>query len=346
MERKIKTASIGREIRTGRIVKVSEGAMNKSILILGTSGSGKTWAAKQIERDLAKEGAAVVVINMNHTHDELEEKDVSRIMVKEEGFPWPLLDPEELHSEEEYDRIQQIIDVFDSVEKLGGRQRRLLKAAVRQAGVDSHGAPIDFSALGQAVEELGTADAKTEEACEMVLDKFAGIFRLRTRLASVPVPENGKISVVDLGGYDSRTQKLLAKFTLAALWKKVRCEKTKTDSSVYVVLDEFQTLPFQSGDVLEEILREGRKYGLNLILITQTLASFKPDCIPILQLAAVRLYFPLADKECRSIAKTLGKREAESLLRGLSQGEALATGEFDIEGTRIAYPLLVSFRDR
>ena len=45
----------------------------------------------------------------------------------------------------------------------------------------------------------------------------------------------------------------------------------------YVVLDEVQNLDHRQGSPLEKMLREGRKFGVSLILATQTLSNLKKE---------------------------------------------------------------------
>ena len=54
--------------------------------------------------------------------------------------------------------------------------------------------------------------------------------------------------------------------------------------------------------MLVQLLTEGRKYGLDVILATQSLARFTNDTLVALNQAAVRLYFRPALNETKKLA--------------------------------------------
>ena len=91
-----KTAKLGRLRGMGNYVHIAEDADNSSILVLGRSGSGKTYALQQIEKNIAEGGGMVLVLNFNSTHDFLnygENQKVKRINIRAEGYPFPLFCP-------------------------------------------------------------------------------------------------------------------------------------------------------------------------------------------------------------------------------------------------------------
>ena len=83
-----KSVKLGRLKGTGKCVHIAEDADNSSILVLGRSGSGKTYALQQIEKNIAEGGGMVLVLNFNSTHDFLnygENQKVKRINIRAEG---------------------------------------------------------------------------------------------------------------------------------------------------------------------------------------------------------------------------------------------------------------------
>ena len=61
------------------------------------------------------------------------------------------------------------------------------------------------------------------------------------------------------------------------------------ENNITIVIDEFQHLLLNKKAMLVQLLTEGRKYGLDVILATQSLARFTNDTLVALNQAAVRL---------------------------------------------------------
>ena len=114
-----------------------------------------------------------------------------------------------------------------------------------------------------------------------------------------------------------------------------------------MVLDEFQNLSLKHDSILFQILREGRKFNLYLLLATQTLAGFDNGQRAVLQQAATQLYFQPAVHEINMVSRLIIGMETEmakKLLEKLQVGECLAVGRFMIGENSIDRPLKMSFR--
>lgn len=115
---------------------------------------------------------------------------------------------------------------------------------------------------------------------------------------------------------------------------------------MFVVCDECQALNLQDGGIISEILREGRKYRFYMLAATQTLKPLKNSERSILNQAATKLYFGLADEDLNLILKHYQKKEADiitKIIRSLSVGQALAFGCFKVGNLLVQKPLKVSF---
>jgi len=337
------TARIGHEITLQETVRIANDAMNQSVLILGTSGSGKSWAAQDIERKLAEDGGAVVVLDFNSTHEKVYGKYVRRINVRQEGFPFSLLGLDSRFSKEE--AAQKVLKLFLGVTKLPVRQKRVLRNAILAAISESGPGCNEFGSIKRQINKIALLDEKLEDVAEAVKDRFFELFNDVTT-NSVPVVIPGKVTILDFSGYEYLTQHILAEFALNALWRDVRSlRKVHENFSIYLSLDEFQNLNCRPGGIIEEILREGRKFRLNMLLVTQTLATFSPEMRPILQLPATKLYFPLVEKDRKSVEQELQfPNEAGKVLLGsLQKGFCLATGRFSVGNGIVNSPQILSF---
>mgnify|MGYP003374229402 CR=1 FL=1 len=334
------TATIGRDMILDQKVKISGDSYNQSILILGTSGSGKSFAAKCIEQKLAEDGAAVLVMNFNETHSDVRGTFVRWIHVREQGFPFGLFDKN--NSQER--NAQEALKIFEGVEKLFTRQKRSLRMALLMATKICKDQGEDFLIIRRCLGRIAIEEEALADSCEALLDRFFEVFHdVRINAAEVIIP--GKITILDYSGYDGSTQRMLTEFALSALWRDAKNNGIGNRIPVYVVLDEFQNLNCCPGGVLESVLREGRKFQCHLMLITQSLSTFPREIRPIFQLPATRLLFPLVEKDSREILQSLPfpRADSEKLLRSLSKGLCIGVGRLEMEDTIVEKPLVLTF---
>ncbi len=99
-----------------------------------------------------------------------------------------------------------------------------------------------------------------------------------------------------------------------------------------LVLDEIQNLDHRLSSPLAKILTEGRKFGLSMILATQTLSNLHPEERDRLFQASQKLFFKPAETEVREYARVLEHSTNEKAelwikrLSSLGKGECYAFG--------------------
>lgn len=153
----------------------------------------------------------------------------------------------------------------------------------------------------------------------------------------------GKLNIISLQSLNPKTQKQVAEIILAALWRDKRSSGAVTENKMTLVLDEFQNLDFQRGSVLFELLTEGRKYGLEIIMATQTLAIFSKKDLAIINQAAVKLFFQQSMTDLAGIASMIEPKHKEKWIEKLVDlqiGEAIAVGNLEVAGKKINQPIL------
>jgi DNA phosphorothioation-dependent restriction protein DptH len=127
------------------------------------------------------------------------------------------------------------------------------------------------------------------------------------------------------------TARLITEFSLIDLYWHYRARGSKDEPKV-IVLDEIQNLDHQLDSPLGQFLTEGRKFGISLILATQTLSNFGKDERDRLFQAGHKLFFKPADTEVRTYAQILadatGSRMEEWVdrLSSLKRGECYSLG--------------------
>lgn len=336
-------------VRLGRIpggsawIKISESSMNGSVLAIGQSGSGKTESLWKIAGNIVAEGGAVVVLNYNGSFSEKTGENVSKLSILNEGFPIPLLTRNKRPDgtcENEDDMIEALVDVFNDIARLSAKQ----KGALREAILKVSSKRGDEDVLKSIGKELRMAD---DDVSCAVYEKFYSVwFRIKT-VSGKKLIEPGKITVMDFEGYNSQTQRLLAELSLASIWRYFRLWGQSARAPLYLICDEFQALSLKKDSALSQILREGRKFHIALLLATQTLETLdKAEKAVVLQ-AATRLFFRPTPGEIPAILKLMNEEKAEimkKMLLNLQPGECLASGTFNSGGIEIERPLKMTFR--
>jgi DNA phosphorothioation-dependent restriction protein DptH len=143
---------------------------------------------------------------------------------------------------------------------------------------------------------------------------------------------DGRVNILQLAGVSRDIQQLIAEFTLWDLYNYASSHGNK-NMALPIVLDEVQTLDHRKDSPLEKFLREGRKFGISLILATQTLSNFDAQQRDRLFQATHKLFFAPADTEIKRFADILkdnypnsSKDEWTQRLSTLQKGECLSIG--------------------
>jgi len=139
-------------------------------------------------------------------------------------------------------------------------------------------------------------------------------------------------NIFQLVGMDDYSQKLITEFILWDLYGFLQSKGKKTDPKV-IVLDEVQNLDHQEGSPLSKYLREGRKFGLSLMLATQTMSNMKKDEQDRMFNAEHKLFFRPADTELKTFANIAALFAGQSpnewinKLSSLKKGECFSIGQ-------------------
>lgn len=336
---------------SGKSCWISQNSPNRSISITGISGMGKTTRLNFMELMNAKAGATVLVLDLNQTHTEeqifslIREEYLqyaNRIHALKDGLGLGLLQPMRTPNGEEepfFHLVNSAVKALSSAQNMGVRQMGVLRNAVINA-------VEHLSSFQTEAEALAISLLQQEgNAAEAVYQKLWTLLNCGALKPACKGIQYGKVNILDLSGTDTITQSSLAEVILSNLWRNIQfCGLQTAGQELVVVLDEFQNLSVKADAVLRDMLREGRKFGINLILATQTLETFPKEVMALLNQAAVRLYFKPAPSEARRIAKEIDFESADKwtkTLLGLGIGESVAVGNFCIEGAEICRPLIL-----
>jgi DNA phosphorothioation-dependent restriction protein DptH len=137
--------------------------------------------------------------------------------------------------------------------------------------------------------------------------------------------------VFQFAGIDPLSARLMIEFTLWDLNAFVRGTGNKSLPKV-VVLDEAQNLDLTENAPVAKYMTEGRKFGLSLILATQTMKNLQGEKLSRLFQAGHKLFFRPADTELQQHARLMVDAEGGNAsewvkqLAGLAKGECFSVG--------------------
>lgn len=331
---------------------ISPESPNKSVCITGLSGSGKTCRLNQIELENAKKGTTVVVLDMNHTHAKDQvftnirqqyTNFENRIYAVKDGFDLCLFQPLKSQKNELEPMVHLInsaVQAFNSSQNMGVRQI----AALREAVIDAIKYRADFKNDAQALDFcLSMREDAQSEGVRQRLWPLLNCGALHPSQKSI-LP--GRINILDFSEIDSITQTTLAELVLVSIWRNAQYTRPNSPTKkLIIVLDEFQNLSLKKDSVLQNMLREGRKFGINLVLATQTLGAFSKDILALLDQTATKLYFRPAQNEALKISKAIAgetPKEWVKKLLTLKIGESIAVGNLCVNGLHIDRPILLN----
>jgi DNA phosphorothioation-dependent restriction protein DptH len=106
------------------------------------------------------------------------------------------------------------------------------------------------------------------------------------------VAHDNEVWILQLGGLERSVERAITEFLL---WSLIRYFEVLGPGALrcFVVLDEAHKLAFGPGSPVEKILREGRKFGLAVILASQQPEDFSPVAFAN---TATKVVFQIADQ--------------------------------------------------
>ena len=323
------------------ICTTSTSSANQSILITGVSGSGKTCRMQQMELEAVCNGQTIIVMDTNHNHDPEQiytpirseyEAFANRISALRDGIDIHLFSSNEQTCTPDFMKINSITQMISRSANLGVNQTKLLRNAVSNAFHNYTSGTNELQSIGSKLKSLSTSGENLYERLWMLFECNV----IRTSQCKI---QSQRINILDFSDLDENTQKIVLEIVLSCLWKK-QIENGLPICNV--VLDEFQRLYLGSSSLVRQLLREGRKFGINLILATQSLSIFPRETVSMLDQAGTKLFFQPAQTDLHRISKSLAQIYGgnwEQPLAQLCRGESIADGILQVGNSTIRRPL-------
>jgi len=319
---------------------------NRHLLIFGASGMGKTYAIQCILCELAKAGQNSLIIDYTNGFLPNQLEPEMKTMLKPNQHvirqsPLPI-NPFRLQTmdlggivlpETETTAAKRITSIFQKVYELGEQQFSVLFDAIAN-GLQMQGARMSLEALMDILEGFLTDETKNKGATQTTLSKIRPFvmdnpFRPGADALDwerIFTDKSTHCHIFQLAGLDLHTWRLTTEFTLWDFYAFLQGSGSKDDAKV-VVLDEVQNLDHREGSPLSKYLREGRKFGVALILATQILSNLAKDERDRLFNAAHKLFFRPADTEIRTFAEIASISTGDKTDVWMKQLASLEKGE-------------------
>ena len=333
-------------------------AQNRHGLILGGSGSGKTYAIQNLCLQYEKAGIPVIIMDYSGSFSpnqvenaiKIMEEDgkLQRTVVYEKGLAInpgirQMKDPERDLLEKEVDAVLRMKDLLAKALKLTAFQSNIVYGLIKKAYLEYHLEEFQ-DILEFIVSEIENAQQNPDEGnrcyCNAnganILNKINPfvdqcIFKRCENVFWEQLSKNA-ITIIDFSYFDISIQQALIEAVLRDLWNYWTRFGNRKD--LMILLDEFQVLEFGKGTILEVLLTQGRKFGLNLWLSTQSMAgNFDKRQQNALCQVGTKFYFKPAQEDERMLSNRYGSSVANGL-KQLKRGECLMDGTFiGLDGT-------------
>jgi DNA phosphorothioation-dependent restriction protein DptH len=323
---------------------------NRHMLIFGSSGQGKTYAIQCMLCEMSKfrQNSLIIDYTSGFLPDHLESVTNTVLsprqhVIRNEPLPINPFLPQISNNggivigENSNAIAKRIAGLFDSVYNIGNQQYSVLHRAI-MAGVDTLRSGMSLNHMLSEIEAM--AGDKQYKAYAQSLHNKLRPFVLDKPFSSgdgsfdwdhLFLEQDPLCNIFQLAGMDMYSGRLITEFILWDLYGHLQSKGKKTDPKV-IVLDEVQNLDHKEGSPLSKYLREGRKFGLSLILATQTMSNMKKDERDRMFNAEHKLFFRPADTELKAFAEiaALATRQKVDVwirnLSSLSKGECYSIG--------------------
>lgn len=327
------------KLQDGTDVCISQNSPNYHISVLGISGSGKTVRLREMIKSIVSDNGTVLIFDINGTdYNECADK-MNLVSAVKNGLNVKLLDMEQNGcAKDEISYVMCIVKVLSKAYRFGSRQEIVLRSAILDAIQCEGDTSSDLIAIKNGLQKQRTAIA---DSVENQLWEFLNMDIIKRNGLQI---KSGYANVISFEGLNQELQRIWMEIMLTLLWRNLRFSTERIQNEFWIFIDEFQNLSLKKDSILLEMLRESRKYNVNIVLATQSMAGYGKDIMAALDQTATHLYFRQSPTDIKKIASIIDVRKKifwEEKLKGLKVGESVAVGNFSIRGKAIDNPIII-----
>ena len=321
--------------------------MNTNSGIIGTMGTGKTQCTKavvtQLYRDQHKnvDGAPIGILIFDYKSDYVDDKFINATKGKKFNLHKLPYNPLSLFGDTPMLPVHTARGFAETMGKafgLGQKQqlklRKLIGEAYELAGIQK-GNPSTWNKPAPTVTEvwaLFEESEPTEDSLYAALESLneLEIFEDNVEKCTSLYELVDGITVVELAGYPSEVQNLVVALTLDLFYSQMQ-KKGKPEVrgdfrqvTKLVLVDEADNFMSQNFPSLRKILKEGREYGVGVILSTQDITHFKTsenDYSAYVLSWIVHRVSQIKNQDIKSIFNKDDKHEQENLMKSIRELE-------------------------
>ena len=327
---------------------------NRHLLIFGSSGQGKTYAIQALLCELGKKGQHSLILDYTEGFktSQLERETVNSLRPEQHivrNSPLPI-DPFAFYSQDDggivirdrpVDVAKRVASIFKSVySDIGSIQYSVLVDAIKAGLAEQGGLTLD--GLRGILDAMAEEGGRTRGSVESLRQKIGG-FADDNPFSTVGSTIGWEVLFADpdhlchvfqLTGLDRISRRTIVEFVLWDLYAHVRAHGRK-DRPKVLVLDEVQNLSQDADAPLSNYLAEARKFGISLIMATQSVSNassqeFKDKLFLASQLLLFQPPAGSAKEYAKIICDRLGGGEStdewKRRLMNLARGECYAVG--------------------
>lgn len=330
------------QISGGKSVNIGQSSANAHVIITGISGSGKSVRLADIEKHIMDDKGTIIAFDINGTHSKIAGEYCNYISAQEDGLNVKFLDTSLVIEGEETlaNLIDYVMETICPRQMRGACQLAAVRRALQFAIENSERFDCEMAAISEGLK------MQEEAAALGAYNHLYSVLEGQIFRNSAKKIQQHKINIISLKGLNPKTQKRVTEIMLGALWRKLRI-MGEAEYRFTLVIDEFQNIDFQKGSVLYQMLSETRKYGVHLILATQTLAIFSKEELATLEQASNKIFFQQSISDVKRIAAMIESKNKEKWIMELSHlqvGQAITVGKLEIGGRLIGQPIITYSR--
>ena len=318
---------------------------NRHLIIFGNSGQGKTYCIQGLLMELAKYSMNSMVVDYTNGFlpEHLEPEFIDSVKPRTDLIAdKPLkLNPFKKQknivagtelTDKAYDVATRVASVFKSVYSSIGDQQLPTLIRVIEEGLSTYGEQFSFERMLQALEDYDQTGQKlANKLLPLVKANIFG-FDESDGWNDIYQSKDSVCRLIQMARLSRDVWLAAVEFILWDLYSYA-CLYGDKNSPLPIVLDEVQNLDHRLESPLGKMLTEGRKYGISLILATQTMSNLGKDEQDRLFQASHKLFFAPAMTEVQTYAKLLeqavpgsDKKYWLSELSKLKKGECISVG--------------------
>ncbi|WP_297481799.1 DNA phosphorothioation-dependent restriction protein DptH [uncultured Photobacterium sp.] len=322
--------------------------MNTNSGIIGTMGTGKTQCTKavvtQLYRDQHKniDGSPIGILIFDYKSDYVDDKFIHATKAKKFDLDCLPYNPLSLFGNKAKLPVHTASAFANTMTQafgLGPKQQMRLKNLVLEAydlkGIDRSNKntwSIPAPTLSDVWDVYMDQDKVEQDSLYAALDSLVSfeIFESdATKVKSLYDLIEG-VTVIELAGYDSSIQNLVVALTLDLFYSQMQNNGKPEVQGDYrqvtklVLVDEADNFMSQNFPSLRKILKEGREYGVGVILSTQDITHFKTsenDYSAYVLSWIVHRVSQIKNQDIKSIFNKDDKNEQENLMKSIRELE-------------------------